>query len=60
MKLNQGGLRDLFRYFLACISSFSIIIYVIFSTIGIFFPKENHSTINDIFMQNKDDRIIGK
>lgn len=54
MKLNQGWIRDLFRYSLASISSLSVIIYIIFSTISFLSPKENVDTINNIFSQNED------
>ena len=53
MKINRGWIRELFRYSLAYISSLSIIIYVIWFTIGLFFPRENPVTINDIFSLNE-------
>lgn len=53
MKLNYGWIRELFRYSLAWVSSLSIILYIIFSTIGLFFPDERYETINDIFIQNE-------
>ena len=53
MKVNQRWIRDLFRYSLASISSLSITLYIMFSTIGLFLPKENSETINDIFTKNE-------
>jgi len=53
MKFNNWWIRDLFRYSLASISSISIILYITFSTIGLFFPKENSETINEIFTKNE-------
>lgn len=53
MKFNNWWIRDLFRYSLASISSISIILYITFSTIGLFFPKENSETINEIFTRNE-------
>lgn len=57
MKINHGWIRELFRYSLAWVSSLSIIIYVLFSTIGLFFPKDESTTINDIFLQNDNSKI---
>ena len=53
MKFNQGWIRELFRYSLASISSFSIILYILLSTLGLFFPKADSDTINDIFLKNE-------
>lgn len=56
MKSNQRWIRDLFRYSLACLSSLSITIYIIFATIGLFFPDEEYETINDIFTRNENSK----
>ena len=60
MKTNHGWLRDLFRYILAYIYSLSIIVYVVFSTISLLFPKEEYNTINDIFERNEESEKIAE